>query len=97
VNIDLKNPDQTHVLNMTSTLSSLLGLPVPFSNIGSVIPQTYIFESSQYCTTFYRNLALKYNNTLAQLLKYREKYFHEHDYEGKLSILTNRAYQHQEE
>jgi hypothetical protein len=88
----LPKHDSTHVLNLTSTLSSLLGLSIPFSNIGSIIPQTYMFTSAKHWSTFYRNLVIKYSNNLEQLLRYREKYFHEHDYKSKLHKVTHRAY-----
>lgn len=82
------DPDVTHVLNLTSTFSSLLGLSIPYSNTGSIIPQTYVFDSSKYCTSFYHNLALKYNNNLKQLIEYRENYFHAHSFAGKSLILS---------
>jgi len=74
------NPDTTHVLNLTSTFASLLGLSIPYSNIGSIIPHSYIFDMHDHCTSFYRNLALKYYNNLKQVIDYREKYYHGHKY-----------------
>jgi hypothetical protein len=76
------DPDRTHILNLTSTFSSLLGLSIPYSNTGSIIPQTYIFDNQEYCTSFYKNLALKYKNNLNQLLDYKENYFDSHTLAG---------------
>lgn len=83
---DIENGDPAHVLNLTATISSLLGLSIPYSNMGSIIPNAYIFESQEYCTSFYYNLVLKYYSNLEQVLEYRENYFDDHTYKGKLWV-----------
>ena len=73
-----KDPDHNHILNVTSTLSNLLGLSIPYSNIGSIIPHSFLFENHKYCSTFYKSMLIKYTNNLKQIREYRERYYHSH-------------------
>lgn len=73
-----QDPDHNHILNVTSTLSNLLGLSIPYSNIGSIIPHSFLFENHKYCSTFYKSMLIKYTNNLKQIREYRERYYHSH-------------------
>lgn len=86
-NIDLETTDTTHILNITSTIASMMGLSFPFSNIGNIIPHSYVFESHEYCVDFYQTLAIKYYNNMQQIMRYRERYYHGHSCKFELCFL----------
>jgi hypothetical protein len=94
---DLKSPDKVHILNLTSTISSLLGVSIPYSNIGSIIPHSYIFEKHEYCLPFYKSMVLKHYNNLMQIITYREKYYHIHSSNKQVAVVDDVEDAEQEE
>jgi len=77
-----EDADTTHVLNLTSTFAALLDLSIPYSNTGTMIPHIYVFETPNFCSSFYKNLVDKYYKNLEQILGYRENYFNSQTIRG---------------